>query len=835
MPNYIAAADGNFTAGATWASVVEFADGESNSTVLTTAYVASATFTPGAVTIDGIAVKIAARNATPSGTMSVRLAQAGATVAGTEVTINVSDILGTAALQNGWLFFKFAAPVLLLAATLYTVDAKTSVVSMVTLYRTDATAGNWSRMVRTTTTGVAPIAGDLMFILGEWTAASTKTNRAVTMDSIAATDYGNASTTLASFGISNGGTLTWGTTAATNYLLRLSGLLYVWAGGILNMGTTVTPCPRDSSMQLEFDCVADGDFGLIVWGTWNGQGQSRIAGSTNHYVLLNTDEAAGQTVLGTDSQLSAANGDAIVIASTTRTITDCEERVMNGDAGAASLTVTVGLTSAHSGTSPTQAEVISLTRAVRVLSVSATAMAYVTLNTNCAVDLDWMSFRYLGASIITKRAVDWRGTAGSVSLNKCSFRNTETSAFHCDLAGGAGGFSVTDCVFWALGVAGSNYAIYVNQPLSSGTYVITGNVTIANTTTSTGFWVSDLSGTFTGNRAAGGQNGIAIGSILSSDVPVKVTGTIDNNTVHSCNSIGIQVIGCGGGRMSNFTVWRCAAGAGLSLARQIGDTVIDGLVAFGNATANVVFIAGEIYANNTFKRWTLNGDTTFSTPVGISVANTQIPNHRIEASALGVVSGIKTAHTTADISLNAGTVAKFYQLTLVSTLLASATEIANTVNGVVGKCFIAYQQADDVAGADSTVVAGWGTLSRDTVTFRTASPSEKLVPSGAVAGARFESTPKRVACGSGQSVTISAYVNKSGGYTGSSPRLRVMENAAAGILEATVATHAGAAGSWIQLQGTVGPATEDCWLTFYVDCDGSAGQVNVDDYSASVS
>lgn len=831
MPNYIAAADGNLTAGATWASVVEFADSESQSTVLTTAYVASAAFTPGAVTIDGIAVKVTSRAAVPSGTMSVRLAQAGALVAGTEVTIDVSDILGTEALQNGWLFFKFAAPVLLIAATLYTVDAKTSVAAMVTLYRATAAAGNWSRMVRTTTTGVAPIAGDKMYILGEWTAAATKTDRAVAMNSTAATDYGDASTTLASFGISNGGTLTWDSTAATNYLLRLSGLFLVWAGGVLNMGTTATPCPRDSSMQLEFDCAVDGDFGLIVWGTWNGQGQSRIAGSTNHYVLLNTDEAAGQTVLGTDSQLSAANGDDIAIAATTRTMTESETRVMSGDAGASSLTVTVGLTNAHSGSSPTQGEIISLTRAVRVKSVSTTAMAYVQLNNGCAVDLDWVGFQYLATATAGKRGVDWRGTTGSVVLDKCSFRNFEGNGFTQNVTGGGGEFTVRDCVFWLVGTSGTNYCVHIAEA-TTATWTITGNVGIHNSANCAGILIADLGGTMTNNRMAAMQNGYSITELLS-NAPQKINGTIDNNLAHSCQSIGFIVSNVGGGRVSNTTVWRSSAGSGMTLNGNIANVVFDTVTLFGNTNINLAIGFSVVQANITFKRLTANGDSTFSTATGVSVTQTQLSGLRFEGSSLGVVSGIKTAHTTQDILLSAS--AKFFEITLVDTILASATEIANLATNNVGKCFVAYQKHDGVAGDNRTVYPIWGTLSMDTVEFRTASPSEKLVPSSAVAGARFESTPKRVACGSGQSVTISVYVNKSAGYTGSSPRLRVMENAAAGISEATVATHAGAAGSWIQLQGTVGPATGDCWLVFYVDCDGSAGQVNVDDYSASVS
>jgi hypothetical protein len=87
---------------------------------------------------------------------------------------------------------------------------------------------------------------------------------------------------------------------------------------------------------------------------------------------------------------------------------------------------------------------------------------------------------------------------------------------------------------------------------------------------------------------------------------------------------------------------------------------------------------------------------------------------------------------------------------------------------------------------------------------------------------------------SGQTCTISAYVNKSAGYTGSAPRLRVKHNDAAGVNEATVATHASGAGVFVQLTGAVGPMVEDGVLEFLVDCDGSAGQVNVDDWSYQV-
>ena len=188
MARLCCTADGNLTDAATWGLIdptaEAFLDSQANNTALGTSYTETAAFTPGAITVDAIAVKVASRSGSPSGTMSVRLALAGVTVTGTEVTVNVSDLQSGNATSNdstmfgnfsetGWYLFKFASPVLLVVATAYTLSAKTSSGSQVNLYR-DGTTSNWSRFLRTTTTQ-APAAGDDMVIAGEWTAAATKT------------------------------------------------------------------------------------------------------------------------------------------------------------------------------------------------------------------------------------------------------------------------------------------------------------------------------------------------------------------------------------------------------------------------------------------------------------------------------------------------------------------------------------------------------------------------------------------------------------------------------------------------------------------------------------
>jgi hypothetical protein len=152
---------------------------------------------------------------------------------------------------------------------------------------------------------------------------------------------------------------------------------------------------------------------------------------------------------------------------------------------------------------------------------------------------------------------------------------------------------------------------------------------------------------------------------------------------------------------------------------------------------------------------------------------------------------------------------------------------------MAGYSHAAYQRHEGASGTNRKHYFNYGTVSFDAVTFRTATPSEKLEPTAGTAVNKLKTGPKRVAVGSGQTCTVSVYVNKGGTYNGNSPRLRVANNAAAGIAEATVATHVGAAGSFLQVTGAVGPVAEDCVLEFYGDVDGSVGQVNFDDWTAS--
>lgn len=254
MARLCAVADGNNTSASTWALIdsTSWNESESNNLTVPTSYSTSYTqFTPGAITIDGIGTRISTRSGT-TGTFSIELYNhtAAGSVAGTQVTVNCSDVVDAISGNNdkdaGWMFFKFGSPVTLIAANAYSLRFKTSTAAQIIAHA--ATSTNPSRMLRTTTTQ-APTTGDDRFVMGEWTAAGTMTTRTVTLDDTSVVDYGSASTSTVTpaLSISNGGIVQAGTSASTTYVQKISGTVVVYNGGVLKIATSGSRMPTSSS------------------------------------------------------------------------------------------------------------------------------------------------------------------------------------------------------------------------------------------------------------------------------------------------------------------------------------------------------------------------------------------------------------------------------------------------------------------------------------------------------------------------------------------------------------------------------------------------------------
>lgn len=814
MSSLISRATGNFTASTTFALCNPTAelDSEAGTTVSTTSPVYSSTFTPGAITVDGIALKLSSR--TSGGTLTVELFNntAGSSVA--TVTVNIADLSTNG---TGWHFFKFGSSQLLIAANAYKIGVSTSTAGTVTIFR-DATAANWSRELRTTTTQ-APAAGDKIICAGELSGAGTGSSFVITMDNTATTIFGSTSFPQ-SISVNLHAQLGYGVAASTAYYLKYNGIFKVFSDGIFNIGTSGSRIPASSSAVLEMNSAANVDTGLVIDNnaTFNVYGDNT---RTTVATLMTADKAAAATVITLASTAGWSAGDVLAFAPTSRTPTDAEIKTILTVDSSTQVTLTSGLTNAHSGTSPTQAEVINLTRNIKIRGISSPLQGYIQIIGSAVANIDYAEFTRLGSGTSNKRGIDIQVSTGSCSMTHCSNHDSTVSNSIGFNVTGAASNNVTLQYNVSYNIANAHYQVLA----TTGTnWLIDSNVAITNADSTSMYLIGDIGGTFTNCTATGSQatTGMQIGETSGT-----ITGTYTNLTSHSNFSTGIAMTSITlGGTLGIFTIWR-NGGNGFQINNFISNVYFSGMTLFGNAIGGIAFAAGS--SSLTFDSITASGDTSFSTPVGVTVATgTMVAKILFTNSTFGVASGIFNAHTAGDFTFNSRCYA---DIVLNNCNLASTVPVANQSNLVIGSN-IGSEKNGQVAGNQKSWTLN-GTISIDTVIYNTASPSQRLTPSSA--SLKLQSGPFQIAVANGQTLTPTVYTRESvvgdgTAYNGNQPRLIVQKNVAMGIASDTVlATASVAVGSWGSISGTTAAVTDDGVLSFIVDCDGTAGWVNVDD------
>ena len=814
---------GNFTTAGTWGVCDATSENDSvaANTALTTSYVASTAFTPGVITIDAIAVKVATVAASPTGTMSIELYNSTLASSVAIVTINVSDIAAGDTAANGgcgWYFFSIGST-LLIAATNYQIRAKTSSSSQVNLFSSATT--NWSRQLRTTTTG-APAASDKLFIQGQWTAAATSSSYVVTNDNTATTIFGAVA-------ISNKGTLTYGITAATNYYLKCL-TVDVFDGATFKMGTTAARMPADSTGVLEFNSTTAAQYGLNIrnGGTFNFGGDNTRVTRT----FLTADEAAAQTVIG---PLVSTTGwrvsDELAFPSTTRSPSQSEKKtILTVDSGT-QVTLTAGLTNAHSGTNSggydTRCEVANLTRNIRIRGVSSTSTGYIDTWDTSTISGDYLECYNLGT---TSKGVKIQNTTGSCSIENSSFHDmTVTGSIGVYLTGATGTdniISIKNNVFYDCQTNG----IYVTA--SSAIRIIDGNYVIK---CAAAIVANDVGSTYINNKTAGNSS-----TGMNFNESAGVVGTFTGHTSHSNGGAGLKYTF--GVRLSSglshttYTGWRNTYGvemAGFADAVENNFT-LDTYNLWGNSSGGA-----QIYNNGSgdfvLKSWTCNAGVTLTQPKGLDITVCHFDTLTVQDSSFGAT----TAHATGDIFLSGMNMIglNLYNTTLSSTGVEVVGQTGQALNYQMYRGIWSIKE-NGVAGAVKNRLRN-GTISLDTVLYRTLTPSLKCVPLTASFKQPFAN--KRIPIVSGGTVTVSVYVWKSAvasgdsaNYNGNQPRLMVRKNLGIGITaDAVIATASGAAGAWELLTGTCAAATGNGGVEFFIDCDGTVGFVSVDDFTTT--
>lgn len=837
-------ADGNFLDSTTW-GLIDSTSAQvagASSTALTTSYVLSQTFTPGAITIDGIVIRIASRAAAPgANTISVALDQGGVTVAGTEVTLNVSDL---SVHGNGYYFFKFAAPVTLLAATLYSVKAKASAASQCNLFR-DATAGNWNRLLRTTTQQ-APAAADDLFIIGARSSAGSVTSRTVTMNSTSrATTYG-------SIVISDSGTLVNGTTALTTYGLKHKQIT-VYAGGLFEVGyRSGTRIPSDSKAEYEFACTTNGEFGLRVE---NG-GVFHAAGAdiAETWALLDADASAGATSLTTDRSTGWKQDDEIGIAPTRRTFNEFEKRSLTVDASGTTLTV-AATTFIHSGSNnasgdSVRAELINLTRRVRFFGQSA-AQAWSYTAGRGISDCDSVEFKYFGGS--------GTGTTQGIYLdndtartetnfyNKVALHEFQNTApgFFINAGNNSGSWIFTNCVTYNiteghLGIRGINLAGACTFQYENCVHI--GFGTNSQSMIDLNFGQSTVAYPLIkidGIRVAGcsaAENAVDMifsGAGFNETGRFKEAGYIRNILVHTCAQYGIRLLnfyGHGSDKtlIENLTAWRCGR-EGIIFDNMRG-VKVSGIKAFGNvATANANLTLQTTMLDVQLVEPKCYGETAagFASTCGL------MPDARTEK--LRVIKPNFFGHGEADIKTTNSS--RDVDTVYIEPTFGSATEIDETgwFDGMFGSSGgtlyarrLGFMRVDGNADRCFAFLSE-GKVSKETVI---AGSKVRLTPKSANVYLKTTVAKKRFDFSAHADYEVTVQVRKSvlgdgTAYNGAEVELWVRAQSPTYNVDTVLATSTSAAnGAYEDLVGSI-VVTEDIVLEFFVRCNGSAGWVNI--------
>ena len=514
-------------------------------------------------------------------------------------------------------------------------------------------------------------------------------------------------------------------------------------------------------------------------------GTLTYAGNTTscfHYdhIAIVAAASISDTTFNVDTDTGWLSGDAVCVASTTRTASECEIYPLNANAGASSFTsalypFTGAAFSTHHGTAPIQAEIGLLTRNVKIRSTSTTLMSYVYCTALSTVTASWAEFYYVGASGTGKRGIEIDGGAvcNPKSFTYCSIHDCDNNGFYCAASG-----------VISLNVTFSNNVVW--NSLAQNCLIITGAVTNTDWTfnanlvmrTANAIALNDLGGAFTNNTMVGSAStGV---SLLE---PATILGAFDGNVSHSNAAIGLS-IGAANlvGTISNFNGWR-NTGSGVGVTGFINDLVFTNLTLFGNSTTT----AGNFAISNgdtiNIKSGTIAGDTSFPVQYGFNNTSSSLQFNLSSVDMSGIGS-IFAPHTVNDFfnSTAASTVrgvtnnCKFGAPNLIS----SKTTWSSSSN-------IGFQKFNQTSGDHRTEMT-YGQLRTDSAVFHTAAPSMKMTPNNA--SNRLESAPKNegilAAVNSGDTVTASVWVRKDATYFGSQPRLIVRANAAIGVNADTV-------------------------------------------------
>lgn len=824
MANLIAKQSGNFEDASSWGLgsteglvLTQYSSG----TTLTTSYQFSSAFTVTAgQQIDGIMVRVYKYSAGATGTFTLCLSENRSTaISGTEVVVDLANLSPSTEYQ--WVFCKFDSTHTATGGTGYGVGLKASGTNLVVGGRQNSTAANWMHVLRLTSTQ-APAAGDTLWVVGEHTNATTNGWTLSYGETVSAAYTGLV--------VGYSSTVQIETSASTAYVMTLAGNLLIEKGGTFQAGSVATPMPSTSSFTLTFQLASDVQYGISVYsgGTLTMQGNAL----SYDRCLLAADASIGATALTSSVTTGWKSGDQIAIATTDADRTHSESRILDGDASGTTINITAGLTYAHTGTSPFQAEIIHLTRNVKITTSSASYRTYIyTYAGSAQVNMDWVEFINFGSATSSKQGLVCQTTTGSIAVNNCALHDGNGNWIYVTGTATAN-VTIQDNVGYNL--TGTNSSIYTASAIDSscvidgnwlmtlggaGIYLdgyctVSDNVIVGWSATSSAFYLNKANVTsltwFTGNKAH---------SCAGNAITFSSTATIFAPT------------------LTSFIYWN--VGTGLNFLSVIDGITITGITGYGANTTHIYMVTTfnglceDSYFGNT---------SVYTSGKGITLATANTPVNMIfdNVDFRPSVTGVTAVSTLVNFTANLAS-------RIVFRWCKMTTDVANAVSGMSGNArpssYVRIEQWDQTPGSHAYFAAE-GIIMPDTARYATSSPGQRVY--GVNGGSGYmESGPKQVALANGESVTWSVKVRKSSGaagdsgtYAGTEPQLMVRASYDGGLMSDTLLdTAAAAVDVWETLTGAVGPVTGPCVVEAYVRLDNNSNTqfVTLDDWSAVIS
>jgi len=257
------------------------------------------------------------------------------------------------------------------------------------------------------------------------------------------------------------GTLTVSTSVNTH--LKMRGNVTIASSGVFQQGTVANPIPAGVTHEVTLNQNGvNVNYSITCNGTWVAQGASK----PEFWCLLSQTVNAGATTIYVDRATGWKAGDQIVIASTSTSYNSHDLRTLSTDAGESSLSVTSGLTYTHEKSDPyINAEIINLTRNIKIHGQSTSLQGYIVLGSTAVVDWDWIEIYWMGSATTGKRGIEISSTTNNnVSIRYCSIHDFRVTS--------SNGINVTSSAAVDLKYNVSFYIDYYAYSLNAGTAVV---------------------------------------------------------------------------------------------------------------------------------------------------------------------------------------------------------------------------------------------------------------------------------------------------------------------------------------------------------------------------